>query len=297
MRADEIAEALEGRKAGKGWTVRCPAHDDRKPSLSISEGQDGKVLVYCHAGCEQESVITALKERGLWAEKRYTLPPIKSRSKRENVASPIHHEDDHRTESALKIWNASKPAAGSLVENYLKHRGITIPVPETLRFHPNLKHPSGEFYPAMVALVTRGDDGEPMAIHRTFLSRNGDAKAEVDPQKMMLGLCKGGVVRFAPATDRVMVGEGIETSLSVMQFTHVSTWAALSAPGLKSLHLPPEIREVTILADSGDTGEEAAKSAALRWIKEGRKVRIARPPNGLDFNDLAMGHESSLEGN
>ena len=297
MRADEIADALEGRKAGKGWTARCPAHDDRKPSLSISEGQDGKVLVHCHAGCDQESVITALKERGLWPEKRYTLPPIKSRSKRVNVAAPIQHEDDHRSEYALDIWAASKPAAGSLVESYLRHRSIFLSVPETLRFHDNLKHPSGELYPAMVGLVTRGDDGTPMAIHRTFLSRNGDAKAEVDRQKMMLGPCQGGVVRFTHAIDRVMIGEGIETCLSAMQFTHLPTWAALSAPGLISLHLPPEIRDVIILADSDDTGEEAAQNAALRWIQEGRKVGIARPPNGLDFNDLAMGKQPSLGGN
>ena len=149
----------------------------------------------------------------------------------------------------------------------------------------------------MIGLVTRGDDGTPIAIHRTFLSRNGDAKAEIDPQKMMLAPCKGGVLRLAPSIDQLMVGEGIETCLSAMQFTHVPTWAALSVPGLRGLHLPPEILEVTILADSGDTGEEAAKSAAMRWIKEGRKVRIARPPLGLDFNDLAMGRESSQEEN
>ena len=290
MRADEIVEALGGRKTGNGWTARCPAHDDRKPSLSISEGQDGKVLVYCHAGCDQESVLAALKERGLWPKQEYKLPPIKSR--RTKI-----HEEDHCSEYALDIWAASKPAAGSLVESYLRHRSIFLSVPETLRFHDNLKHPSGELYPAMVGLVTRGDGNEPVAIHRTFLSRNGDTKAEVNPQKMMLGPCQSGAVRLAPATSRVMVGEGIETCLSVMQFIKVPIWAALSISSLKNLYSPPEIRDVTILADGDEAGEEAAQNAALRWIKKGRKVRIARPPKGLDFNNLAMGQESSLGGN
>ncbi|TFH47119.1 MAG: hypothetical protein E4H01_08830, partial [Lysobacterales bacterium] len=52
-RAEIIAKTLGGRKAGCGWIARCPAHDDIKPSLSIRETEDGKILVYCHAGCDQ----------------------------------------------------------------------------------------------------------------------------------------------------------------------------------------------------------------------------------------------------
>ena len=68
MTAETIAKALGGRKAGGGWMARCPAHDDREPSLSIRDADDGKVLVRCHAGCDQERVIAALRSRGLWTE-------------------------------------------------------------------------------------------------------------------------------------------------------------------------------------------------------------------------------------
>jgi hypothetical protein len=265
--------------------------------LSISKGLNEKTLVHCQAGCDQQSVIAALKERGLWGEQKYNLSPIRSKESTVHIATSLYDEDNNRTANALKIWNASKPAAGSPVENYLRNRGIPMPVPENLRFNPKLKHPSGGHHPAMIALVTRGDSGESMAIHRTFLSPTGNAKADVEPQKMMLGPCRGGAVRLALATNRVMVGEGIETCLSVMQFANVPTWAALSAPGLKNLYLPPEILEVTILADSDDTGEDAAKDAAFRWVKEGRIVRIARPAKELDFNDLAMSQASSPEEN
>ena len=64
--AAALAQALGGRKAGGTWMARCPAHDDRSPSLSISSSKDGKVLVRCHAGCDQRDVIAALRARGLW---------------------------------------------------------------------------------------------------------------------------------------------------------------------------------------------------------------------------------------
>jgi putative DNA primase/helicase len=44
MNAETIAKALGGHKAGGGWMARCPTHDDRKPSLSIRDADDGKVL-------------------------------------------------------------------------------------------------------------------------------------------------------------------------------------------------------------------------------------------------------------
>ncbi len=53
MKAEIIGRGLGGRRFRGGWMARCPAHDDRKPSLSIREGDHGKVLVCCHAGCEQ----------------------------------------------------------------------------------------------------------------------------------------------------------------------------------------------------------------------------------------------------
>lgn len=48
------------RKAGKGWSARCPAHEDRKASLSISTGDDGAALVKCHAGCDTSAILSAV---------------------------------------------------------------------------------------------------------------------------------------------------------------------------------------------------------------------------------------------
>lgn len=66
MNAAEIAKALDGRELSTGgWSAKCPAHEDKSPSLSIAEGTKGPVF-HCHAGCDQDAVIGKLKDRGLW---------------------------------------------------------------------------------------------------------------------------------------------------------------------------------------------------------------------------------------
>jgi hypothetical protein len=192
-----------------------------------------------------------------------------------------------QTVRALTIWRTSVAADGSPVETYLASRGIWLRAPEAIRFHPGLDHPSGNNYGAMVALVTDAVSGEPAAIHRTFLAPGGNGKATVDSVRMMLGPCRGGVVRLAEATDALMIGEGIETCLAVMQATGRPAWAALSTSGLRTVDLPASIRDVTILADGDAAGEAAALDASKRWaLQQSRRVRIARPPRGLDFNDM-----------
>lgn len=292
MTAETIARALGGRKVGQGWTARCPAHDDREPSLSIRDA-DGKVLVRCHAGCDQRDVIAALKARGLWDGKE----PSALRHLRRRKVSPPRPDPDQaeRSAVALSIWQSTINADGTPVEAYLASRGLTCSLPTSLRFHRGLKHPSGGIWPCMVALVTRGADGTPLAIHRTFLAREGRGKAPAEPAKMMLGPCRGGAVRLREPGEVLMIGEGIETCLAAMQATGHPAWAALSTSGLRTLDLPGCVRDVIVLADGDDPGEAAARDCALRWMRQGRRVRIARPPRGLDFNDVLLGRAPCIE--
>jgi putative DNA primase/helicase len=293
MTAETIAKTLGGCTAGASWIARCPAHDDREPSLSITNAEDGKVLVYCHAGCEQREVIAALKARGLWCETRHSNRP--TLGSRPHATNKLYRADAKRTEAALRIWGGAASANGTLIETYLGSRGIVILIPSSLRFHRGIKHLRGEFWPAMVALVTRGTDNTPLAIHRTFLCRDGSGKAPVDPQKMMLGPCRGGAVRLADPGDVLMVGEGIETCLAAMLASGHPAWAALSTSGLRTLDLPKNVRDVIVLADGDEPGEAAARDCAWRWKREGRRVRIARPPQGLDFNDMLVARASCVE--
>jgi putative DNA primase/helicase len=294
MPAETVAKALGGRRMGSGWIACCPAHQDRKPSLSITDAKGGKVLVRCHAGCPQARVIAALRALGLWirnSPRRFTRS-----APRIVVAARRGRDEAQRSKAAIAIWRSATPPNGTLVGTYLISRGLYLPPPSALRFHPCLKHPSGGIWPTMVALVTNGTDGTPLAIHRTYLGRDGAGKAPVEPQRMMLGPCNGGVVRLADASDVLMVGEGIETCLAAMQATGNPVWAALSTSGLRALDLPKDVRDVIVLADGDEAGEAAARDCAWRWKREGRRVRIARPPQGLDFNGLLTGRSSHYAG-
>ena len=291
-RAETIARALGGRRADRTWMTRCPVHEDRRPSLSITTGKDGKVLVRCHAGCDQRDLIAALQERGLWQATGWASRIVFNH--RGRIAEEPDADVLKRSAAALAVWQASQTAGGTPVATYLRSRGLDLPSSPALRFHNGLKHPSGGVWPAIVTLVTRGATGLPIAIHRTFLARDGRGKAPVDPAKMMLGPCRGGVVRLCELGDMLMVGEGIETCLAAIQATGKPAWAALSTSGLRSLDLPRDIRGVIVLADGDEPGEAAAQHCARRLTHEGRRVRIARPPNGMDFNDLLKARKPSL---
>jgi putative DNA primase/helicase len=57
-----LSKLPDAKQNSNGWIAKCPAHDDRSPSLSISEGDDGRALVKCHAGCSTDRVV---EEMGL----------------------------------------------------------------------------------------------------------------------------------------------------------------------------------------------------------------------------------------
>lgn len=288
--AQTIAVALGGQKAGNCWMARCPAHEDSTPSLSIGETRNGKLLVHCHAGCEQTAVIAALQDRWLWPPDSANVEPqYDTRSDR----SSNRDDDKARTTNALRLWCTGRPANDTPVQIYLRSRGIRIGTPGTIKFHSGLKHRIGSIWPAMIALVTQGRDNRPMGVHRTYLARDGRGKAPIEPNKMMLGPCRGGAVRLAPTGDPLMIGEGIETCLAAMQATGHGAWAALSTSGLRTLDLPPSVQDVIVLADGDAPGEAAALAAAARWRHEGRRVRIARPPQGADFNDVLLDRSTS----
>jgi putative DNA primase/helicase len=274
-------------------------HADHHPSLSIHDGGDGKILVRCHAGCSQTDVIAALKMRGLLGRggPRSYYPNMTF-----VVPKAVERDAESRTARALNIWRSSERGADTIVRRYLASRDLLVTQwPTSLRFHPRCPRPRDDAgnvvppLPAMVALIEHPRRG-PTAVHCTYLLLDGSGKADLPKhkQRACFGPMAGGAVRLgAPRSGQwLAVSEGIETGLSVALGCSMPAWAALSASGIKNLILPREATHVIICADHdlGGTGQRAANEAAVRFLVEGRRVRLAVPPEvGTDFNDLLAG--------
>ena len=137
--ACEIVETRGGKWYGDYGVCRCPVHEDKTPSLSVTE-RGGKVLVNCHAGCDGRDVLAALRQQGVSTTSNF------------QVTSSPSKTDADRTEAAQRIWRTCRPATGTLVQDYLKFRGITLDPPRSIRYHAALRHsPTGLDLPAMVA--------------------------------------------------------------------------------------------------------------------------------------------------
>jgi putative DNA primase/helicase len=301
MSAEAVARGLDhrARREGRNWRTLCPVHDGR--SLCLADGRDGHLLVKCWAGCDPLDVLAELRRRGLLDE----------RNPDQAAASPEHRENDTErntkcTAWALDIWREARPAPNTPVVQYLKSRGIdpgALPAGAlaSLRFHPRCRRPKDEDgadarpLPAMVALVQHVRHG-PAAVSCAYLRADGSANADLpkDKRRAFFGPVSGGAVRFGePRPDEwLALAEGVETTLSVAVSCRLSGWAALSAGGLRSMVLPAVARLVLICADHdrNGVGQRAASEAAQQFLAEGRRVKLALPPQaGTDFNDMLTG--------
>lgn len=61
MRPEELLGLLSGvKRTARGWSSRCPAHNDKSPSLSVCEAEGGRILLHCFAGCTTEDVCSSI---------------------------------------------------------------------------------------------------------------------------------------------------------------------------------------------------------------------------------------------
>jgi hypothetical protein len=235
---EEYAKRLGGKVSGD--YVDCPspgrAADDR--SMRVRIDSSTKFFVYSCDGPDGRAYAYVREKLGL--------------------GPPAPHRD--YSDLVLQILSEAKPAAGTLAETYLRRRAITLPAPPCLRFHSLLEHKEtgSSFWPVMVAERTEVT-GRVIALHRTYLKRDGSGKAPVKPERKDLGPMKGTAIRLAPVADELLIGEGIETTLSYMQMSGRPGWAAGSTSAMKLLLLPARVKTVIILADGDAPGDEAAR--------------------------------------
>jgi len=279
-RAQEIVDSLGGTWRRSKGMCRCPAHDDRTPSLGVSLGRHA-ILFHCFAGCSNEEVIAALARHGVRPRELFDgsgepLPDMP----REEIAD----------RNACRLWRDADALRGSPAETYLTKRGLTQ-VSSDLRFHPETPlGPRGavRFLPAMLAAV-RTDLGV-IAVHRTFLDPSSGSLAGFDRPKRALGGLQYGAVRLAmPRGGRLGLGEGIETSLSAIQLFGVPTWATLGNERFGLVAIPENVRELYLFLDNDAGGDLAEERAREVYACDGRRI-VAMRPGGTDedWNDVLM---------
>jgi putative DNA primase/helicase len=238
-----------------------------------------QALWHC-ASCQDRDALTAAV-RGVTVGD-WTAP--------ETATSERSTAPEDRTRAALRLWGEAIPSSGTLAQVYLAVRGLAGEASTALRFHPGLRHPNaaGRF-PALVALIVSTLTGEPVAIHRTYLRRDGTCKADLDPAKASLGPKAGGAIMLhKPQAGRpLVIAEGIETSLSAGRMMEAPAWAAVSAGNMARITPPAGPSEIIVAADPDPVGQREAWAAADAWQAAGRRVRVATPDTpDHDFNDL-----------
>jgi phage/plasmid primase-like uncharacterized protein len=139
----------------------------------------------------------------------------------------------------------------------------------------------------MVARV-EGERGL-LGLHLTLLEPDGRGRRE---KRLARGSKpRGGAIRLYPleAGQPLALAEGIETALAVREATGWPVWATTAALFMKEVIVPPEVEQVLIAADHDRAGIDAAHALARKLLREGRKVKLAVPPEeGDDWLDVLV---------
>jgi hypothetical protein len=277
---------------------RAPCPECRKgkadTALSIKIEADGGATWLCHR-CGWKGALG--RRRGPQGRDRLRLVPT---SPPDAIGAPRASEAAQRaaqSRKALALHGTGLPIVpGTVAADYLAARRCALPHPEgDLRWHPEVRHPSGHVGPALLALVTDAVTCEPLTLHRTWITPSGE-KAAVQPTRLLWpGLPKkGGVVRLWPddeVTLGLCVGEGIETTLSAAH-AFQPVWTTVDAGNMAALPVLAGIEALLIVADhdANGGGEDAARTCAERWTAGGVEVRVYLPGKpGSDLNDLPRG--------
>ncbi len=272
-----------------------PGHSrkDRSLSVRLSVQSPTGFITFSHAGDD----FAFCRD---YVAGKLGLPLDDWRSRRQPLSRPApasaaaRHEDDtaERINRALGLWSEARDPRGTVVETYLRSRGLMLPdevALQALRFHPACPwrdEARGETIrvPAMLAAMRNVLNDDLTAVHRTRLTPSGE---KVD--RRMYGVAAGAAVKL-DGDDAVgaglAVGEGIETCLAGRQMGFQPVWALCSTSTITTLPVLPGVETLTVFAEAGDASARAVEACGDRWCEAGREVLVVEPGVGSDLNDV-----------
>lgn len=280
------------------------------------------------------------------------IDPKEMERRRKKAAAAKRKQDDFAAKARRKalndarvIWKkATSGAESALVRGYMARRGVTAAVlpdvPRVLRIiedHPYVKKIGGQLVtahrgPALIALI-QGADGRGSAVHQTWVDLRQDGgkakvawKGEALPSKMVRGSKKGGAIRLLtpPGTDTLIMGEGIETTLSAMvadPIPNAAYWAGVDLGNMSGRMTRVQGQKYSGIPDMADTGAFVPPAWVRRLIfimdgdsepkmtrakldcgarramacRPGLRAQVVFAGEGIDLNDLLRGDGSDEE--
>lgn len=285
--AASIVKSLGGEWKPSGAMCRCPAHDDRRPSLSVRVGERG-ILFKCFAGCATIDVIRALRGD------RQPIPTA-------DTGAELSCVDGRERKLAGRIrslWKEARPITDTQASLYMATRGFAGEH-AALRYHDNVPLGRGanvRFRPALLAAL-EADTGV-IALERLFLDPlTGLPVEDLDQPKLMLGRPLGAAVRFGAATDVLGLAEGWETAWSAHILLGIPVWASLGADRLPLVTVPERVKHLILLPDNDRAGHLAVPLAEQALAIEGRHIETQWPWYCLnDWNDVLRLKEGRRSG-
>ena len=300
-RAEEVCRRYlpQGRKQGRYWTAG-DIRGARGRSLFVRLAPPGVPGKWTDASTDEHGdLLDLIRIASGTGSLRVAIAEARAFLSSPAMPSVSGTDDYDRTEAARRLWQRCRAIEGTHAEAYLRARAIHCSRFPALRFHPALFYRDGSGVrrlPALVAAVTadagerpgpgaRPDHDAICGVHRTWLDPRLPAKAGVASPRKALGRVHGLAVRFGdPAGGTLLVGEGIETVLSIVTaMPDTAAAAALSAGSLGAFAPPPGTARLVIARDNDAEGARAAERLVRRCARTGVAALVV-VPEGDDFN-------------
>jgi len=311
--AAEIVRALKG----EGDMCFCPAHHDTgRPNLHVQDLEGGTTVVKCFRGCSQPAVIAALHARGIYPRSARTKFTVKQwRYEQRQREKDKAEERSAKLRIVIEVLRTAQKKqpdnAREQLRTYFAYRGLDQ-VPPNARLlpatavrslsnkYPQLGWQHFAHFDVMVVPVVHAE-GRLLGLHATFLTvRGNNASEDGKSLRRTFGAIKGGYAQVAGVLDPdkwLATGEGIENVLSGARLIDAAGIAALSAPFLEGLVVPP-CKGLIIFADYDESGVglKAAENLAGRYAALGGIAWSVLPPEGCkDWNEAFRKYKSAAD--
>jgi hypothetical protein len=276
-----VLSRVHAKPSGNGWIARCPAHDDRTPSLSITQAHDGRALLHCHAGCAVDAICDSL---GIGKRELFDAgdaPPRPSRRTHDGASDPS--AEPMRSQRSF-------PRAADAVRDLEGRHG-------------------------KASAIWRYDapDGTPLGVIARWDTPQGKVIRPVSREASGTGWVQAGMpcprplyrlpaLASSESSERIFVTEGEKSAEAVRAMGFVATTSPHGAKSAaKADWSPVKGHEVIILPDRDDPGMAYAEEVHRLCVKAGAKsVQIVRlwdrwkdlPSHG-DIADVVAGHDRS----